>query len=328
MIVVMVFFGFDGLLLFSEVMVVLSDEEIYVNCFVMEVGFGQIFDVFVQGFFEFDVECLMEMVIGVDGNEIIFYVYCLKNVSGIVLVIVYIYGGGMVIGVVLDVNYVCWCDELVVVGLIVVGVEFCNGVGKLGNYFFLVGLNDCVLGFVWIYECRVEFGVLKIVVLGESGGGNFFLVIVFKVKCDGMFDQIDGIYVQCFYILNVYVLGDFDLLLFIENDGYFFGMVMMVLFVKIYDFLGGYVMNFLVWLYYVEFVDFEGLLLYVILVNEFDLLCDEGLVYYWKLVCVGVLVVGWMVNGICYVVDMLMICDMFEVYVVFVVDIKVFVELF
>ena len=38
-----------------------------------------------------------------------------------------------------------WRSELAATGLVVVGVEFRNGAGKLGPHPFPAGLNDCTL---------------------------------------------------------------------------------------------------------------------------------------------------------------------------------------
>lgn len=62
----------------------------------------------------------------------------------------------------------------------------------------------------------------------------------------------------------------------------------MVYMVFVYDLNKVYVDNLLVWLFYVDCVYLEGLLFYVILVNELDFLCDEGMVYYCKFLGVGV----------------------------------------
>ena len=48
----------------------------------------------------------------------------------------HLHGGGMVIGAAADAQYVRWRDELAAAGMVVVGVEFRNGAGKLGSHPF------------------------------------------------------------------------------------------------------------------------------------------------------------------------------------------------
>ena len=55
----------------------------------------------------------------------------------------------MVIMSAADTPYVRWRDELAAMGMVVVGVEFRNGAGKLGNHPFPAGLNDCMSGLQW-----------------------------------------------------------------------------------------------------------------------------------------------------------------------------------
>lgn len=54
--------------------------------------------------------------------------------------------------------------------------------GCFGNYFFLVGFNDCVSGLKWVYMYKDKLGISSIIVSGEFGGGNLSFVIIFKVK--------------------------------------------------------------------------------------------------------------------------------------------------
>lgn len=317
-------FGLDGPPPPSEVTFRSSDDEIYAHCLATEAGFGQVFDAFVQGLPELDVERSTETVEGVDGNEIALYVHRPKALSGPVPAIVHTHGGGMVIGAASDANYVRWRDELAAVGLIVVGVEFRNGAGKLGNHPFPAGLDDCASGLAWTHRHRDDLGASTIVVSGESGGGNLALATALKAKRDGTLEQIDGIYAQCPYISNAYAAGDPDLPSLVENDGYFLGTSMMAPLARIYDPSGDHATNPLAWPYHAEVSDLEGLPPHVISVNELDPLRDEGLAYYRKLLRAGVPAVGRTVNGTCHVADMLMIRAMPEVYAASVADIKAF----
>ena len=63
----------------------------------------------------------------------------------------HLHGGGMTILTAL-INYVYWRESLASKGLIVVGVEFRNVGGQLGNHPFPVGLNDCVSVLSWLHD--------------------------------------------------------------------------------------------------------------------------------------------------------------------------------
>ena len=73
------------------------------------------------------------------------------------------------------VNYMTWRDALAATGIVVVGVEFRNGAGPLGPYPFPAGLNDCYSSLEWFNSNKKRLGVSKIIVSGESGGGNLSL---------------------------------------------------------------------------------------------------------------------------------------------------------
>ena len=90
----------------------------------------------------------------------------------------------MVIMSAADTPYVRWRDELAAMGMVVVGVEFRNGAGKLGNHPFPAGLNDCMSGLQWTFDNKTELGISRIVVSGESGGGNLSLAMSLKAKKD------------------------------------------------------------------------------------------------------------------------------------------------
>ena len=52
----------------------------------------------------------------------------------------------------------------------------------MGNHPFPAGLEDCSSGIKWVHEKRDELGVSKIVVSGESGGGNLSIATALKAK--------------------------------------------------------------------------------------------------------------------------------------------------
>ena len=85
-------------------------------------------------------------------------------------------------------------DELAASGLVVVGVEFRNGGGALGNHPFPAGLEDCAAGLRWVADHLGELGASHVVVMGESGGANLALALTHKAKREGWLDVIAGVY--------------------------------------------------------------------------------------------------------------------------------------
>jgi acetyl esterase len=244
-----------------------------------------------------DVEQTTEVIQGVDGNDLKLYVHRPKGVSGRLPCIVQTHGGGMVLMTAADPNYVRLRNSLASLGMVVVGVEFRNGGGQLGNHPFPAGLNDCARAVQWTNENRTTLGISKLVISGESGGGNLALATTLKAKRERWLDQIDGVFAMCPYIYGGYADPAAHLLSLRENDGYMIDCNQMSALVRVYDPMGEHASNPLAWPYHAEPQDLEGLPPHVISVNELDPLRDEGLAYYRKLVAAGVSTVGRTVAG-------------------------------
>jgi acetyl esterase len=146
-------------------------------------------------------------------------------------------------------------DEMAATGLVVVGVEFRNGGGKLGPYPFPAGLNDCVSALAWFHGRRAAVGMSKVIVAGESGGGNLSLATTLRAKRDGNTEMIDGVYAMCPYISGAYAPPPPELPSMFENDGYYIGTRMMGGIAKIYDPEGQHATDPLAWPYYATFDD-------------------------------------------------------------------------
>src|SRR5258708_39659914 len=107
--------------------------------------------------------------------EITLFVHRPRDVEGPLPGVVHIHGGGMVMLEAAGAGYANWRDQLAKAGLVVVGVEFRNGGGKHGPYPFPAGLNDCSSALSWANDNKRALGISKLVVSGESGGGNLTL---------------------------------------------------------------------------------------------------------------------------------------------------------
>ena len=291
-------------------------EKIYEFTTVIEPGFETLFEVIyadlpdVQG-----VESHTEVITGIDGNDINLYIHQSSAPgSGPRPAILHIHGGGMVILKASGASYRRWRDELAALDLVVVGVEFRNAGGALGHHPFPAGLNDCASALDWVNANRTELGVSKIVVSGESGGGNLTLATTLKASREGRLGMIDGVYAQCPYISGAYGNPPMELTSLHENDGYFLSSEMMDIMVRAYDPSGENLNNPLAWPLNASDDDLKGLPPHVVSVNELDPLRDEGLAYFRKLTQAGVTVNSRTVNGTCHAGDVIFRGALPEVY--------------
>lgn len=234
-----------------------------------------------------DVLVRTETITGVDGNDIALHIHEPTHRQGPRPCIVHTHGGGMVLMSATDPGFVRWRSSLAEAGLVVVGVEFRNGGGRLGNHPFPAGLDDCASALRWTHENRASLGVSSIVISGESGGGNLALATTLKAGREGWLDHIDGVYAMCPYISGLYADPPDDLPSLEENDGYTLDCRMMSALVKVYDPENRHADDPLAWPFHAAAEDLAGLPPHVISVNELDPLRDEGLEYYRKLIRAG-----------------------------------------
>lgn len=267
-----------------------------------------------------------EVIKGVDGNDISLYIHTPKNAAGPLPCVYHIHGGGMVLLAAADATYVRWRDELAAQGMVVVGVEFRNGGGRLGNHPFPAGLNDCMSGLQWTFDHKASLKISKIVVSGESGGGNLTLAVSLKAKKDGKLAQINGVYALCPYIYGAWAQKGKDLPSLYENDGYLIACDQMGVLASVYDPEQKNGTNPLCWPYHATRDDLQGLPPHVVSVNELDPLRDEGLKYYQKLMAAGVRVYSRTVNGTCHAADVLFRQALPDVYAATQRDIKGFAD--
>ena len=302
-------------------------DEILEYSTVAEAGFDMLGGVLIAGSPDVEgVTSYTEVIKGVDGNDINLYIHKPTNATGPLPCIVHTHGGGMVILQAAGEGYVRWRDELAAAGLIVVGVEFRNGAGTLGPHPFPAGLNDCASAAQWVSDNREQLGVSKVIMSGESGGGNLAIATTLKAKQDGWLSAIDGVYAQCPYISNAYATKSPALTSLYENDGYFLDCENLGALAKAYDPEGRNATNPLAWPYHAATSDLEGLPPHVISVNQLDPLRDEGLAYYRALLAAGVSAVSRTVNGTCHAGDCLFRTAMPDVYLATVRDIKSFAD--
>jgi acetyl esterase len=293
---------------------------------VAEEGFEALFGALSEGLPELaGVTRTVEVIKGVDGNDVTLYVHRPAD-SATRPGVLHLHGGGMVLLEAAGTSYARLRDELAATGLVVVGVEFRNAGGKHGPHPFPAGLNDCASALRWVIDNRAVLGISKLVVSGESGGGNLSLATTLKAKRDDLLGHIDGVYAMCPYISNAYAAPPTELTSLFENDEYFLSCRMMGALARVYDPTGEHATDPLAWPFHATVEDLTGLPPHVISVNQLDPLRDEGLAYYRKLVDAGVSVVSRTVNGTCHAGDLIFHVAMPDVYAATVRDVKGFAD--
>ncbi|MGI9612204.1 MAG: alpha/beta hydrolase [Acidimicrobiales bacterium] len=204
--------------------------------------------------------------------------------------VVYLHGGGMMTMSCFLGMYQCWGRLIAHQGVAVAMVDFRNCLRPSSAPEvepFPAGLNDCVSSVKYLSANAEELGIDpdRLIIAGESGGGNLTLATGMKLLADGDIDLIGGLYALCPYIAGEWPQDRFPSS--IENNGIFLD-------------LGGNTgqlaygidhfeqQNPLAWPSFATASDVEGLPTTVISVNECDPLRDEGVEFYRMLNEAGV----------------------------------------
>lgn len=202
----------------------------------------------------------------------------------------YIHGGGMATNSCFDGHYRGWGKILAARGLVVVMVDFRNAITASSVPEvapFPAGLNDCVSGFRWVRDNTQGLNIdpERIIVAGESGGGNLTLALGLRLLKDSDTYGLKGLYALCPYIAGSWPATDCPSS--IENNG---------LLLDLHSNRGamGYGISAfesrdpLAWPSFATETDVTGLPPVMISVNECDPLRDEGINFYRLLMRAGV----------------------------------------
>jgi len=224
-----------------------------------------------------------------DGNEIL--VQFIRPDSAETLPCVYyIHGGGMQSMSCFDGMYRAWGRIIAAQGVAVAMVDFRNcltasSAPQIEPY--PAGLNDCVSGLKWVAAHHTALGIdpKRIVVAGESGGGNLALATALKLNRDGDIGLIKGVYALCPYIAGKWPDARYPSST--ENNG---------LLLDLHSNRGAMAYGMaafeakdpLAWPAFASIEDVKGLPPTVISVNECDPLRDEGIAFYRLLLRAGV----------------------------------------
>jgi len=202
----------------------------------------------------------------------------------------YIHGGGMQSMSTFNGMYRTWGRLLAHQGVVVAMVDFRNALYASSAPEvepFPAGLNDCVSGLRHVVGHADEFGIdaVRVVVAGESGGGNLALATGMQLVRDGDIALISGIWALCPYIAGEWPQDRFASS--IENNG---------LLLDLHNNRGKHVYgidafdegNPLAWPSFATEADVREFPPTVISVNECDPLRDEGIDFYRLLLRAGV----------------------------------------
>ncbi len=204
--------------------------------------------------------------------------------------VIYFHGGGMQTQSCFDGIYRAWARTIAAQGVAVAMVDFRNclvasSAPEVAP--FPAGLDDCVSSVRWVAANAGRLGIdpSRLVVAGESGGGNLTLATGMRLKQSGELGLVRGLYALCPYIAGRWPQDRFPssfenngLLLDLHNNRPAMAYGIEELERE----------NPLAWPAFATEDDVRGFPPTVISVNECDPLRDEGIEFYRTLLRAGV----------------------------------------
>lgn len=224
-----------------------------------------------------------------DGNSIRIQTIRADN-SDTLPCVYYIHGGRMEMSSCFLGNYKTWGRMIAAKGVAVAMVDFRNSVHpssvpEIAPY--PAALNDCISGLRWLHANAATLNIdpARIIVAGESGGGNLTFAVAMKLKREGEISLIKGLYALCPYIAGEWPLPEYPSSS--ENEG----IVLRFSDNRATMAYGIEALNArdpLAWPRFATGRDVQGLPPSIISVNECDPLRDEGIAFYRFLMQNGV----------------------------------------
>jgi len=233
------------------------------------------------------IEELVETVEGVDGNDVKLHI-CKPQGASKLPGLLYMHGGGMMLFSAEDLLIRLWRLEMAKAGFVSVAVEFRNSSGKLGPHPYPAGLNDGLSGLAWTHANREKLGISKLLITGESGGGNLALGMALRSQRYGTLGSFDGVYAFCPCIAGPEIWTNRSFASLNECDGYMIEVHTLKITHRAYDPNGQHTNDPCAWPLKAQPADMKGLPPHVISVNELDPLRDEGVAYHEQLEAAGI----------------------------------------
>lgn len=263
-----------------------------------------------------------QFILGVDGNPIQLSIYRPADQNEDFLpAVLYLHGGGMVMLKARNRLHTTYAEAIAQMGVVAIIVDFRNVLcshhddDAAALNCFPAGLNDCVSAVKWVYEHKQDLRVNKIVLHGDSGGGNLALATAIKLHKDNNECEKDIITIDGVFAVDPYISGAYDqsqewkqdhLLSLVECDGYDVSCSSCSVYARLYDNHGKDRSNSLAWPYWISETELRGLPPHIISVAELDPLRDEGMEYCRKLVRANVRAVGRVRLGLSHTGDLLL----------------------
>jgi acetyl esterase len=242
-----------------------------------------------------------------DGNTVQIR-YVRPDNSEMLPCVYYIHGGRMEMSSCFEGNYRTWARMMAARGVAVAMIEFRNSVHPSAVPDiapFPAGLNDCISGLKWVHANAPDLNVDpgRIIVAGESGGGNLTFAVGMKLKRDGQIGLIQGLYSLVPYIAGEWPLAEYPSS--VENEGIVLDFqdnrATMAYGIEAFE-----TRNPLAWPRFATRQDVEGLPPTVVSVNECDPLRDEGIAFYRLLMESGVPARCRQMMGACHGAELLL----------------------
>lgn len=222
----------------------------------------------------------------------------------------YIHGGGMQSMSAFNGMYQSWGRIIAAEGVAVAMVDFRNCLRPSSSADVLpfpAGLNDCVSGLKWVSAQADQLGIdaARILVAGESGGGNLAIATTLKLKQDGDLGLVAGLCALCPFIAGQWPQQQFPSST--ENNGILLELhnnrAAMAYGIEQFE-----ARNPLAWPSFATEADVRGFPPTVISVNECDPLRDEGIAFYRLLLAAGVAARARQVMGTIHGTEIFSIC--------------------
>ena len=205
-------------------------------------------------------------------------------------VVCYLHGGGMQTMSCFNGMYQSWGRIIAAAGVAVVMIDFRNALRPSSAPEvapFPAGQNDCASGVRWVAAnaARLNVDPDRLIIAGESGGGNLTLATGLKLLREGDIGIVAGLYAFCPYVAGQWPHPDSPSST--ENNG---------LLLELHNNRGATAYGMeafqrrdpLAWPGFATEADVQGLPPVVVSVNECDPLRDEGVNFYRLLLRAGV----------------------------------------